>query len=398
VITLTRGYERISRRPRLRAEQWQRLAEDKAFPIDSAARDLDYAPRPFAEGIRAEAAALGLTPSSPPLPPNSPPLPPACSPPAPPSSASPVPPSRPSRGAVMLSIAKSPLAPVLGQRVPLRGPARLLFSSYAKTRYQPQKSVARVTTVAGDIFDADLSSALEWQLWAFGSYEKHLAELFGYLVRPGDRCVDVGANVGVHTIRLARLVGTGGEVIAIEPDQGMVQRTNRNIALNGLANVRVISAAASERAGEMRLYRPNPWDTNRARASLIHHPYLTGVKTMVPVVTVDNVCAGQPVALIKIDVGGHEAAVIRGAASTITTNAPSVVFEYAMMPRDDAALSPFGWLAEHGYVLFRIRAARHAITDRVRLALDRVQERSPEGGNLLAVFGTTAVSISSLAR
>ena len=65
VIALTRGYERVSRRPRIRVEQWQRLAEDKAFPIDAAARDLDYAPRPFAEGIRAEAAALGLTPSPP---------------------------------------------------------------------------------------------------------------------------------------------------------------------------------------------------------------------------------------------------------------------------------------------------------------------------------------------
>jgi nucleoside-diphosphate-sugar epimerase len=81
VIALTRGYERISRRPRIRAEQWQRLAEDKAFPIEAAARDLDYAPRPFADGIRAEAADLGLTPaargptpSSPDRPPPSPPL------------------------------------------------------------------------------------------------------------------------------------------------------------------------------------------------------------------------------------------------------------------------------------------------------------------------------------
>jgi hypothetical protein len=64
---LTRGYERVSRRPRIRVEQWQRLTEDKAFPIDAATRDLDYAPRPFNEGIRAEAAALGLTPFPPPL-------------------------------------------------------------------------------------------------------------------------------------------------------------------------------------------------------------------------------------------------------------------------------------------------------------------------------------------
>ena len=80
----------------------------------------------------------------------------------------------------MLSLAKSPLAPVLGRRVPLRGPARLLFSSYSRTRYKPGAHVVRLTTAAGDVFDADLSSTLEWQLWAFGSYESHLAELFGY--------------------------------------------------------------------------------------------------------------------------------------------------------------------------------------------------------------------------
>jgi nucleoside-diphosphate-sugar epimerase len=83
VIALTRGYERLSRRPRVRVEQWQRLAEDKAFPIDAAALDLDYAPRTFAEGIRAEAAALGLAPPSPARRPSSLSDPPACSPPAP---------------------------------------------------------------------------------------------------------------------------------------------------------------------------------------------------------------------------------------------------------------------------------------------------------------------------
>jgi uncharacterized protein YbjT (DUF2867 family) len=64
VVALTRCYERVSARPRLKAEQWERLAEDKAFPVDAAARDLGYAPRSFADGIRAQAASLGLRPVS----------------------------------------------------------------------------------------------------------------------------------------------------------------------------------------------------------------------------------------------------------------------------------------------------------------------------------------------
>ena len=59
-VAAARCYERLGRHPRIRAEQLQRLAEDKAFAIDDAARDLGYAPRPFADGILAEACALGL--------------------------------------------------------------------------------------------------------------------------------------------------------------------------------------------------------------------------------------------------------------------------------------------------------------------------------------------------
>jgi nucleoside-diphosphate-sugar epimerase len=60
VIAVAHGYEQISRHPRIKAEQVQRLAEDKAFAIDAAVRDLGYAPRPFADGIRAQARAMGL--------------------------------------------------------------------------------------------------------------------------------------------------------------------------------------------------------------------------------------------------------------------------------------------------------------------------------------------------
>lgn len=57
-IAALRVYERVSRRPRLKAEQLERLAEDKAFDIAAAREDLGYDPRPFAEGIAAEAKTI----------------------------------------------------------------------------------------------------------------------------------------------------------------------------------------------------------------------------------------------------------------------------------------------------------------------------------------------------
>jgi uncharacterized protein YbjT (DUF2867 family) len=60
LVAMARGYERLSGHPRIRAEQLRRLAEDKAFGIEDAARDLGYAPATFSAGIRAEAEAMGL--------------------------------------------------------------------------------------------------------------------------------------------------------------------------------------------------------------------------------------------------------------------------------------------------------------------------------------------------
>jgi uncharacterized protein YbjT (DUF2867 family) len=60
LVAVARGYERLSHHPKIRAEQLRRLAEDKAFVIEDAERDLGYAPHPFPAGIRAEAEAMGL--------------------------------------------------------------------------------------------------------------------------------------------------------------------------------------------------------------------------------------------------------------------------------------------------------------------------------------------------
>jgi len=59
-VAAARCYELLSKNPRIRTEQVLRLAEDKWFAIDDAARDLGYSPRPFHEGIQSEARALGL--------------------------------------------------------------------------------------------------------------------------------------------------------------------------------------------------------------------------------------------------------------------------------------------------------------------------------------------------
>ena len=75
----------------------------------------------------------------------------------------------------MPSLAKSPPAPILGRRVPLRGPARMLFRSYARTCYQPGMCVERLTTKSGDVFDA-MRYGFDMRSWA-KSRSTHTARL-----------------------------------------------------------------------------------------------------------------------------------------------------------------------------------------------------------------------------
>lgn len=298
----------------------------------------------------------------------------------------------------MRGIAKSSIAPIIGQRVPLRGPARLLYHSYAKAPCYPSDSIRRLTTKFGDSFDADLSSSLEWQLWAFGSYEEHFAELFRYLVHPGDRCVDVGANVGIHTIRLAKLVGAQGKVIALEPDEELAGRATNNIALNSLTNVQVIQAAASESGCDAAvLYRPDTRDSNKGRASLLPHSYLTGSQVTVPTVAIDDINR-NPVNLIKIDVEGFEAAVVSGATNTIQAYSPSIIFEYAPKLLVGNSGSPFRWLQERNYEMYSIRLKRHGLTGRSTLRLEHSPELPEKGANILAIPTSTSLDVSSLVR
>jgi FkbM family methyltransferase len=298
----------------------------------------------------------------------------------------------------MPNLAKSPIAPVLGQRVPLRGTARLLYRSYAKAPCRPGDSTRRLTSKFGDNFDCDLSSVLEWQIWAFGSYEEHFAELFRHLVKPADRCIDVGANIGVHTIRLAKLVGAQGKVVAVEPDEELACRAADNVRLNHLENVRVLHAAAAERTAEsVLLYRPDAQDPNKARASMLPHAYLRGSAATVAAVTIDEI-TDEPVSLIKIDVEGCESAVVSGAARTIDSYSPAVIFEYAPELLSDKSDSPFTWFMERGYELLRIHQERRGLTGRGNLELERLQTLPDTGENILAVPATRVAQLSSLIR
>ncbi|MET0619006.1 MAG: FkbM family methyltransferase [Thermoanaerobaculia bacterium] len=143
---------------------------------------------------------------------------------------------------------------------------------------------------------------------------------------PGDAAVDVGANKGAYLYWMRRAVGPGGSVIAFEPQAGLARYLENVRTCLGWENVSVREVALSDSAGRKSLHVPG-WE-NSPGASL--EIAVGGNAREVDVDTLDHQLegAGLPrIALVKVDVEGHELAVFRGAEQTLSSSRPALLFE-----------------------------------------------------------------------
>src|SRR5260370_8697313 len=81
----------------------------------------------------------------------------------------------------------------------------------------------------------DLREGIDFSIYLLGSFEPRTQKLYRRLVKPGDTIFDIGANIGSHTLPLARLVGSQGRVFAFEPpnfpDPNLLENMDLNTGL-----------------------------------------------------------------------------------------------------------------------------------------------------------------------
>ena len=87
-------------------------------------------------------------------------------------------------------------------------------------------------------------------VYVSSTYEPNTLSLLRSLVQPGAVCLDVGANVGVVSLAVSRWVGPSGHVYAFEPSGREFTRLADHVALNGLAQVTAVRAAATAMPGQ----------------------------------------------------------------------------------------------------------------------------------------------------
>jgi FkbM family methyltransferase len=152
-------------------------------------------------------------------------------------------------------------------------------------------------------------------------------------LRAGDTVVDVGANVGLYSLLAASVEGV--QVVAFEPDDDARQRADGNVARNGLGDRIQLRPQAAGAAAGTSAFSVGLGPENHVVANG------QGPRT-VDVVALDDVVPG-PVALLKVDVEGHEAAVLDGAAGLLRRHHPVVVVEANDPGALTERLAPLGY-------------------------------------------------------
>jgi FkbM family methyltransferase len=195
----------------------------------------------------------------------------------------------------------------LVRRLP-RGRYRWLGSMPHRGRFVAQ--LAR--DIGGARFMCDLSDLIAHEAYFTGIYEPPVTRVVQRHLADGAMFVDAGANWGYFTLLGASAVGTGGRVLALEPDPRMFEALEGNLRLNGFDQVTATAAAAASHEGRARLTGFDPHDLNRG-VSRLGGDTGAGPVFDVACVTIDAVTADFPdVALVKIDVEGAEDLVLNG--------------------------------------------------------------------------------------
>lgn len=120
------------------------------------------------------------------------------------------------------------------------------------------------------------------------------------------RAVDVGANLGLHSIILSKC---GSSVDAYEPDPNHYDKLMRNLGLNGISNVTVHKAAVSEKVGTMQFVRVLGNTTSSHLAGAKANPYGELERFDVDVHDIKDIA--KKADLMKIDAEGHEGVILR---------------------------------------------------------------------------------------
>jgi FkbM family methyltransferase len=228
----------------------------------------------------------------------------------------------------------------------LKRPASAILQAFI--RRLREKNPKRICTRNGVTFETDLREVIDTAIY-LGGWEPGTLAFLGDVVKPGDVVVEVGANIGAHTLPIAKMAGASGHVYAFEPTVFARTKLLRNIALNPdfSGNVTVYSQPVTNKELAMsRTEIQSAWREGQA-------PHSETIDT--PPTTLDDfVIQANParVSLLKVDVDGYDYKVLQGGVDLLQRFRPLVfveLCEYTLREQGDSVRDILALLQGMGY-------------------------------------------------
>jgi len=235
----------------------------------------------------------------------------------------------------------------------------------------------------------DLREGIDFSIYLLGGFERKTAAALRRLVQPGSVVFDIGANVGAHTLGMARSVGPAGCVVAVEPSDEAFAKLTRNVQINpdfeGRVRLRqVLLAASAEAPAPPALYAS--WPLHPTGPVHPKHGGRLVTTTGASVDTLDRLMTREGLGrldLIKLDVDGFEARVLEGGFETLGRCQPVIVMELAPYVHAEAGGSfadLVSLLREAGYGVVEASNGRA-----VPLDVEELRRRIPDGASVNVV-------------
>lgn len=213
--------------------------------------------------------------------------------------------------------------------------ARALSATVLSFRSLVGLTAEVVTTRRGLTWSLNLKEGIDLAIYVLGGFELRTLRRYAQLIKAGDVVLDIGANVGAHTLPLAQLVGTTGKVFSFEPTAYAFAKQQANIALNPSLVTRIsahqMMLTATDAAPlQESVYSSWPLEAADDLHSEHHgrlmetHGSVTG--------TLDSFVrnAGiRHIDFIKLDVDGNENDVLAGAKAVLENSKPKIMLELA---------------------------------------------------------------------
>ena len=189
---------------------------------------------------------------------------------------------------------------------------------------------------AGNYWIVDLRQGIDLAIYLFGSFEPEVLAAYRKLIQSGAVVFDIGANVGAHTIPMARLVGDQGSVIAFEPTDYAFNKLIANIAQNPEISRRIAATQTMLTGPETRRPDriPSAWSLESVQGEDVHAIHGGTFKSLsqanlIQLDTWVDQNITQRLDLLKLDVDGYEIDVIEGGIKTLSRIQPPIIMEFA---------------------------------------------------------------------